>query len=118
FFEKGLEVTGQAQRAGVNILAGTDAGDSYCFPGSSLLDELGWLVKGGLTPLQALRAATVTPARYMGRQQDFGSVRPGKLADLVLLDRNPLADIANVRAIDSVVMNGRLYEKDWIRSAQ
>lgn len=118
FFEKGLEVTGQAQRAGVNILAGTDAGDSYCFPGSSLLDELGWLVKAGLTPLQALRAATVTPARYMNRLNDFGSVRPGNLADLVLLDRNPLADIANVRAIDTVVMNGRLFEKDWIRSTQ
>jgi imidazolonepropionase-like amidohydrolase len=111
YFEKGLQVTGLAQQAGVNILAGTDAGDSYCFPGSGLHDELSWLVKAGLTPLQALRAATVNPARYMGRVHDFVSIGAGKLADLVLLDRNPLEDIANVRTTHAVVMNGRMFER-------
>lgn len=111
FFEKGLEVTRLAQQAGVSILAGTDAGDSYCFPGSGLHDELGWLVRAGLTPLQALRTATVNPARYMGRSHDFGSIGAGKLADMVLLERNPLQDIANVRSVDAVVMNGRLFDR-------
>jgi len=112
FFEKGLQATGLAQRAGVNLLVGTDAGDSYCFPGSSLHDELGWLVTAGLTPLQALRAATVNPARFMGRSQDFGGIGAGKLADLVLLEGNPLEDIGNTRRIHTVVMNGRVYGPD------
>lgn len=114
YFEKGLQVTGLAQQAGVAILAGTDAGDSYCFPGSSLQDELVWLVKAGLTPLQALRAATVNPARYMGRQNDFGNIAAGKLADMVLLGGDPLQDIANVRTIHGVVMNGRFFDRSRI----
>lgn len=114
FFEKGLQVTALAQKAGVHILAGTDSGDSYCFPGSGLQDELGWLVKAGLTPLQALRAATTNPARYLGRSRDFGGIAAGKLADLVLLDGDPLQDIAHVRAIHAVVMNGRLFDREAI----
>ena len=111
YFEKGLQVTQLAQQAGVNLLAGTDAGDSYCFPGSGLHDELSWLVKAGLTPLQALRAATVNPARFAGRLKDFGGIGAGKLADMVLLERDPLQDIENVRAIHMVVMNGRLFRQ-------
>lgn len=114
FFEKGLEITRQAYEAGVKIMVGTDAGDSYSFHGSSLHDELVWMVKAGLSPLAVLRAATVVPAEYMGRSADFGAIEAGKLADMLLLDRNPLEDIGNTRSIHAVVMNGRLYEEQDI----
>jgi imidazolonepropionase-like amidohydrolase len=111
FFEKGLDVTRQAHAAGVKIMAGTDAGDSYCFHGSSLHDELGWMVKAGLPTLAVLRAATIVPAEYVGRTADFGAVEPGRIADMVLLDADPLADIANTRRIRAVVSNGRYYDR-------
>jgi imidazolonepropionase-like amidohydrolase len=118
FFEKGLAVTGQANAAGVKIMAGTDVGDSYCFPGSSLHDELALLVKAGLSPAQALRAATVTPAEYVRRQQEFGAVAPGYFADLLLLEANPLVDIDNSRAIAAVVFNGRAFDKRALERMQ
>jgi imidazolonepropionase-like amidohydrolase len=111
FFEKGLQVTAQAHAAGVKVMAGTDSGDSYCFHGSSLHDELGWMVKAGMTPLAVLRAATVVPAEYVGRSKDFGAIEPGKLADMILLDRNPLADIGQTRSLYAVVFNGRLFDR-------
>lgn len=111
FFEKGLEATRLAHEAGVKIMAGSDTGDSYCFPGSGLHDELSWLVKAGLSPLAVLRAATVVPAEYMNRSKDFGAIAPGKLADMVLLERNPLANIDNTRAIDTVIFNGRRIDR-------
>lgn len=75
FFEKGLEVTRQAHEAGVKIMAGTDAGDSYCFHGSGLHDELAWMVKAGMSPLAVLRAATFVPAEYHGPFQGLRSHR-------------------------------------------
>ena len=69
------------------------------------------LVQAGLTPLQALQAATRNAARFMGREQDLGTIQPGKLADLVLLEANPLDDIANTRRINAVVFGGRLFRK-------
>src|SRR5262249_33495643 len=83
-------------QAGVPFLAGTDTpGVPYVFPGFSLHDELALLVgESGFTPLAALQAATRDPARFLGRE-DLGTVDPGKLADLVLLDGDPLADIHN-----------------------
>ncbi len=110
-YQKELELVGAMQRAGVDILAGTDTGNPYCLPGFGLHDELGLLVQAGLTPMQALQAATLNPARFMGREKDLGTIEPGKLADLVLLDANPLADIANTRKIDAVVYGGRLYSR-------
>lgn len=111
FFRKGLVVTRQAYEAGVKIMAGTDAGDSWCFPGSGLHEELALMERAGLSPLAILRAATVVPAEYVGRTNDFGAIAPGKVADLVLLDANPLAGIENTRAIRSVVFNGRLFDR-------
>lgn len=111
FFEKGLDATRQAYEAGVRIMAGTDSGDSYCFPGSGLHDELVWMVQAGLSPLAVLRAATVVPAEYMSRSRDFGAIEPGRIADMLLLDRNPLEDIHNTRAIRMVVFNGRPYDR-------
>jgi imidazolonepropionase-like amidohydrolase len=99
------------QKAGVKILAGTDTPNPYVFPGSSLHDELELLVKAGLTLLQALQAATLRPAEYLGMAERLGAIAPGKLADLVLLSGDPLADIANTRRIEAVIQNGRLRQK-------
>ncbi len=111
FSRKGLEITGAAYAAGVQVLVGTDSGDSYVFPGFSVHDEMAELVKAGLTPAQALRAATSDPARFLGRTNDFGSVEPGKVADLVLLDADPLRDIANTRRIAAVVFGGKVLDR-------
>ena len=111
FYEKGLELTGAAYRAGVPLLAGTDANDTYVFPGSGLHDELEELVKAGLTPAEALVAATLSPARYFGLEGEYGSIAEGKAADLVLLRENPLTDIRNSRSIEAVVLGGRLYRR-------
>lgn len=110
-FSKDAEIVGAMQRAGVQILAGTDTLNPYCFPGFSLHDELGLLVKAGLSPMEALQAATLNPARFMGKEKDFGAVETGKIADLVLLDANPLNDIANTKRIDAVVLGGKFFPR-------
>ena len=97
--------------AGVILLAATDVGIPMLVPGLSLHEELELLVAAGLTPLAALRAATVNPARVLGLADELGSVEAGKLADLVLLDADPLADIANTQRIRAVVADGRVYRR-------
>ena len=87
FYRKGLTLTNDAYRAGVPVILGTDAGDSFVFPGASVHDELGELVKAGLSPAEALRAATLTPAQYFDRTAEFGTVAPGRFADLVVARR-------------------------------
>ena len=104
-FPKYLEVAGSMQRAGVQFLAGSDGPDPYVFPGSGLHDELELLVKAGFTPAKALEAATYNPAVFMGKS-DMGAIQQGYVADLVLLDANPLEDIRNTRKIDSVWIAG------------
>lgn len=98
-------------RAGVPMLAGTDVANPYCLPGFSLHDELQELVRLGATPLRALRMATLDPARFLGATDSLGTVAAGKLADLVLLDADPLANIANTTRIHAVIANGRLYRR-------
>ena len=110
-FSKDLELVGAMERAGVDILAGTDTLNPYCLPGFSLHDELGLLVQAGLTPQQALQAATLSPARFMGRENDLGTVAAGKIADLVLLDANPIEDIGNTRKISAVVFGGKFFPR-------
>jgi hypothetical protein len=101
-----------AHDAGVPILAGTDvSGMPYIFAGSSLHDELALLVEAGLTSLQALQTATLNPARFLNRTDDLGTVEEGKLADLVLLEANPLDNISNTQLIRVVFANGRLYRR-------
>lgn len=102
----------QMQAAGVTILAGSDSGafNSFVYPGASLQDELVLLVQAGLTPAQALRAATLSGAEFMGVAARTGSIAEGKDADLLLLAANPLANIANVKKIAAVVSRGRLYQ--------
>jgi imidazolonepropionase-like amidohydrolase len=98
-------------RAGVGLLAGTDLPNFYTFPGFDLHAELALLVEAGLTPLQALQAATLNPARFLAATDSLGSVAPGKLADLVLLDADPLGDIRNTTAIRAVFANGRFLDR-------
>lgn len=97
--------------AGVSLLAGTDVGIPALIPGISLHEELELLAEAGLTPLQVLRTATINPARVLGLADSLGSVEVGKLADLVLLEANPLADIRNTQRIRAVVADGRLYRR-------
>jgi hypothetical protein len=110
-YQKELEIVGTMQRAGVQFLAGTDTGNPFCFPGFSLHDELALLVKAGLTPIEALRAATLNPAKFFGLDQTLGTVEPGKIANLVVLDANPLEDIRNTQRINAVILNGRLFDR-------
>ena len=110
-FQKDLEVVSAMYRAGVPIIAGTDVMNPYCFPGFSLHDELGWLVKAGLPTIGALRCSTLNAARYLGIEKDYGTVQKGKVADLVLLDANPLADIQNTRRISAVIVGGKLLDR-------
>jgi len=109
-YQKEVSLIPLMKQAGVKFLAGTDVLNIYCYPGFSLPNELVLLVKAGLTPLEALQAATVNAAEYMGNQ-NFGTIENGKTADLDLLDANPLEDIANVKRISAVIFKGKLLEK-------
>lgn len=106
-FARFLQLAALAARSGVPILAGSDH-----FPGSSLHDEIALLVDAGLTPLQALQAATVTPANLFGMKSDGGTIQEGRRADLVLLDANPLDDIRNTKSIHAVVLRGELFSRE------
>lgn len=98
--------------AGVTLLAGTDVGETFLVPGASLHEELRTLVEqAGLSPLAALQAATLNPARVLGLSDSLGTVEAGKLADLVLLDADPLVEISNTQRIRAVVWDGRLFRR-------
>ena len=107
--EKRMRQVATMHRAGVRILTGTDAPLRNSPPGFGLHEEFVLLVRGGMTPFEVLRAATLEPAHYLGILDSAGSVAPGKLADLVLLDANPLTDIRNTSRISAVMANGRLF---------
>jgi imidazolonepropionase-like amidohydrolase len=112
FVQMELEIVDQMHRAGVPFLTGTDtAAGVHVFPGFSVHEELAFFVKAGFTPMEALQAATRNPAQFLGRLRDLGTVEAGKIADLVLLDANPLDDIHNTQKIDAVVLAGRLFSR-------
>ena len=102
--------TRDLKSAGVKLLAGTDMPQAFVYPGFSLHDELAVLVQSGLTPLEALRTATYNPAEFLGALDSLGTVARGKVADLVLLNADPLADIRNTRRISAVIANGRVFD--------
>jgi imidazolonepropionase-like amidohydrolase len=110
-FSEQSKLTGDLFRAGVHMLAGTDAGNAFCFPGFSLHDELALLVDSGVSPLGALQMATRNAAEFMHATDKYGSVTPGKIADLVLLDADPLQDIHNTRKISAVFLSGREFNR-------
>jgi imidazolonepropionase-like amidohydrolase len=106
-----LENVRLLNEAGITLLAATDVGVPLQIPGLGLHRELVRLVEAGLTPLKALQAATLNPARVLSLENSLGTVKAGKLADLVLLDANPLEDISNTQRIRAVVADGRLYRR-------
>jgi hypothetical protein len=105
------KLVGAMFRAGIPLLAGTDVGNPYCFPGFSLHDELALLVDSGVNPLDALQAATRNAAMFMDASDKYGSVTPGKVADLVLLDADPLKDIHNTTKISQVFLAGKEFNR-------
>lgn len=110
-FRADEQMVGMMFRAGVPLLAGTDAMNPYCLPGFSLHDELVLLVQSGLTPLAALQAATLNPAEFLGRSDELGGIAPGKRADLVLLTADPLADIHNTTQVQAVWLRGKYLDR-------
>jgi imidazolonepropionase-like amidohydrolase len=100
-------------RARVPLLAGTDAGwvQPYVYAGFSLHDELALLVRAGLTPMESLQTATINPARFLGMETDLGSIERGKIANLVLLDADPVADIHNTTKISAVFQAGKEFDR-------
>jgi hypothetical protein len=113
-FQYRMRMVRSMQRAGVELLAGTDTAYGYPVPGFALHDELGLFVQAGLTPMDALRTATYNPAKYFGLLNSLGTVEPGKIADLVLLNANPLDDIGNTKKIEAVIVNGRYFSRDHL----
>ena len=96
-------------------MAGTDLGNEYLYPGFSLHDELVLLVNAGLTPMEALQAATRNPVEFLGKLDSLGTIEKGKLADLILLDANPLEEISKTQRNNAVVVNGRYLSKEKLR---
>lgn len=105
-----LARTREMHERGVKLLAGTDTPLPFVYPGFSLHDELALLVGAGLSPMEALQSATREPAAYLGEASSSGTIEAGKVADLVLLDADPLVDIRNTRRVRAVVVRGRLVD--------
>ena len=110
-FEKKMKCISVLHAAGVKMLAGTDTPNPYCFPGFSLHDELEWFVKAGLSPADALRTATINPAIYFSEEKNFGTVEIGRIASLLVLDKNPLEDIRNTTSIQMVILRGSIMDR-------
>lgn len=104
-FEKDVAIVGALHRAGVPVVAGTD----QVVPGHSLHREIELYVQAGFTPLEAIQAATIVPARAMGFEKELGTVEPGKRADLIIVNGNPLESIHNIRKVEFVITNGTMY---------
>jgi len=110
-FEFMMKVTGAMFRAGVPMLAGTDTGNAYVFPGFSLHEELALMVQAGATPLQALQSATRNPAMFMNSTDRYGAIAAGKVADLVLLEADPPSDIHSTAKISTVILAGKSFDR-------
>ncbi len=106
-----FDLVGALRNANVGLLAGTDVSNPYMVPGFSLHNELAMLVVAGLTPLEALRTATLNPALYFSAADSMGTVEVERIADIVILEASPLDDIGSVRQIDGVVLNGRYMDR-------
>jgi amidohydrolase family protein len=107
-FRKQQELTGRLFRSGVTLLVGTDAPVAFCPPGFSMHQELALLVEAGVTPAAALQMATLNNAKALQEDHDLGSIEAGKLADLVILDANPLTEIGNTRKIHRIIRGGKV----------
>ena len=103
--QKYIQIIGALHRAGVPMVAGTD----QTVPGYSLYREIELYAQAGFTPMEAIQAATIVPARVMGLDKELGSVEAGKRADLIIVDGNPLESIHNIRKVEFVITNGVMY---------
>jgi imidazolonepropionase-like amidohydrolase len=112
-FERKLQIAGAVHRVGVPLLAGTDTAwiQPYTYAGFSLHDELALLVRAGLTPMESLQTATINPARFLGMEKDLGSIEKGTIANLVLLDADPVSDIHNTTKISEVFLGGKEFDR-------
>jgi imidazolonepropionase-like amidohydrolase len=110
-YELQQRMVSEMYRAGVPMLAGTDVLNPYCLPGFSLHDELEHLVRAGVSTIDALRMATLNPARAFGLADSLGTVAPNRIADLVILDADPLADIRHTTRVHAVIASGRLFDR-------
>jgi Amidohydrolase family len=114
--EKRRKFVGMCNRAGLKILAGTDGpGIGRLTAGFGLHHELALLVKAGLKPIEALQAATINAARALRKENGMGSLEPGKFADIVILNSDPLSDIHNTTKIDAVLLRGRMFDRTAFR---
>jgi hypothetical protein len=108
----GLKHLREMRQAGVRIMAGSDVAVLNIFPGATLHEELRLFVDSvGMTPMEALASATQKPAEWLGLADSVGTIESGKVADLVLLDADPLADITNTRRIAAVMLRGKLFRR-------
>jgi imidazolonepropionase-like amidohydrolase len=114
--EKQIELVRMMHKAGVSIMAGSDFSDWALVPGVDLHNELALLVEAGFNPMEALQAATLNPAKFLGRTDTFGTIQVGRAADLILLNANPLEDISHTRKINAVVLGGNFYPLAAIRA--
>jgi imidazolonepropionase-like amidohydrolase len=111
-FDRFLAMTRILHQQGVRFLVGTDLPVPLTYPGSTVHEELGWLVKAGLSPMEALVAGTRNGAAAVNQTRELGTIEKGKLADMVLLDADPLADIGNTQKIAAVIADGRLFRRE------
>jgi Amidohydrolase family len=113
FSEQRQRMLGAMHRAGVPVLAGTDTAwyQPYTYAGFSLHDELALLVQAGLTSIESLQTATINPAHFLGMEKDLGTIEKGKIANLVLLDADPFADIHNTTKISEVFLSGKEFDR-------
>ncbi len=114
-YEKEFDLVREMHRAGVKFMLGTDIPAYYAYTGFTVHDELALFVQAGFTPLEALQTATINPAKFLGLEKSLGTVEKGKVADLVLLDANPLDNIANTKKISAVVVSGRYLSKEKLQ---
>ena len=108
YFEFRLGMVRRMAEAGVGILGGTDCDNPYMFAGFGAHDELELMVEAGLSPIRALQTMTGDAARFLGQEDLIGTIRPGRAADLVVLDADPLADIRNTQRIHAIFVRGRM----------
>jgi hypothetical protein len=115
-YRKELQMVRAMHRAGVRFMTGTDLSGAYVFAGSSVHHELALFVEAGFSPLEALQTATRNPAVFLGEEKSLGTVEKGKIANLVLLSADPLADIRNVDKIDAVILNGQFLSAEKLKA--
>lgn len=124
FSEQRQRMLGAMHRAGVSVLAGTDTAwyQPHTYAGFSLHDQLALLVQAGLTPIESLQTATINPVRFLGMEKDLGTIERGKIANLVLLDADPFADIHNTTKISEVFLAGKEFDRatldEMLKSAE